>query len=93
MQYDKNFELGCRNLPRVKFITSPSANVYDILKRPQLVLTLRAVEELQHRLLSLGGEMPEEEEEEGKEETTTAATEQPQEQQEQQDNPPDAAAA
>lgn len=47
---DANLALAARNLPNVNLLASQGANVYDILRRRQLVLTKAAVAELEARL-------------------------------------------
>lgn len=49
-EIDKNFERASRNLPNVDVVRDVGANVYDILRRDQLVLTKAAVERLEARL-------------------------------------------
>lgn len=45
-----NFALASRNLPQVDVLPSVGANVYDILRSEQLVLSKAAAQELQERL-------------------------------------------
>ncbi|MBM3489560.1 MAG: 50S ribosomal protein L4 [Alphaproteobacteria bacterium] len=47
---DENLQLAARNLPNVDLLPCKGANVYDILRRHQLVLTRAAVAELEARL-------------------------------------------
>jgi large subunit ribosomal protein L4 len=47
---DLNFCLAVRNLPMCDVLPSEGANVYDILRAEQLVLTKAAVEQLEARL-------------------------------------------
>lgn len=49
-EFDRNFKLAARNLPRIDLLPSAGANVYDILRRDLLVLTRGAVEQLEARL-------------------------------------------
>ena len=50
MAVDENFARAARNLPRIDVLPSQGANVYDILRRKQLVLTKAAVAALEARL-------------------------------------------
>jgi large subunit ribosomal protein L4 len=47
---DANFAKAASNIPNVDVLPSAGANVYDILKRHQLVLTKQAVADLEARL-------------------------------------------
>lgn len=47
---DGNFAKAANNIPNVDVLSSAGANVYDILKRHQLVLTKEAVADLEARL-------------------------------------------
>ena len=47
---DANFAKAAANIPNVDVLPSAGANVYDILKRHQLVLTKQAVADLEARL-------------------------------------------
>ena len=47
---DENFARAARNLPKIDVLPSQGANVYDILRRKQLVLTKAAVAALEARL-------------------------------------------
>lgn len=47
---DENFTKAVRNIPNVDVLPEQGANVYDILRRDVLVLTMNAVEQLQERL-------------------------------------------
>jgi large subunit ribosomal protein L4 len=47
---DDNFERAARNIPNIDVLPSAGANVYDILRRDVLVLTIDAVEALEARL-------------------------------------------
>ena len=47
---DENFAKAANNIPNVDVLSSSGANVYDILKRHQLVLTKEAVADLEARL-------------------------------------------
>lgn len=47
---DVNFAKAAANIPNVDVLPSAGANVYDILKRHQLVLTKQAVADLEARL-------------------------------------------
>lgn len=49
-ELDRNFERASRNIPELDLLKDVGANVYDILKRDQLVLTKSAVERLEARL-------------------------------------------
>jgi large subunit ribosomal protein L4 len=47
---DENFSKAARNIPNIRVLPSQGANVYDILKGHQLVLTKQAVADLEARL-------------------------------------------
>jgi large subunit ribosomal protein L4 len=47
---DENFAKAARNIPNIRVLPSQGANVYDILKGHQLVLTKQAVADLEARL-------------------------------------------
>lgn len=49
-EVDTNMLLAARNIPGVDVLPSQGANVYDILRRKQLVLTRAAVAQLEARL-------------------------------------------
>ncbi len=49
-EIDVNFARATANIPRVDFLPSQGANVYDILRRDTLVLTKEAVDDLTKRL-------------------------------------------
>lgn len=49
-EIDQNFERAASNIPNIDVLPSAGANVYDILRRDVLVLTLEAVEALEARL-------------------------------------------
>ena len=49
-ELDPNFCRAARNLPGLHVLPSRAANVYDILRRSELVLTREAVDELEARL-------------------------------------------
>jgi len=49
-EVDGNFARAARNIPGIDVLPSQGANVYDILRRRQLVLTRAAVDALQARL-------------------------------------------
>mmetsp|Transcript_49837 Transcript_49837/g.128224 ORF Transcript_49837/g.128224 Transcript_49837/m.128224 type:complete len:103 (-) Transcript_49837:289-597(-) len=49
-QIDVNFDFATRNLHYVDLYASQGANVYDILRRHHLVLTVDAVDNLTERL-------------------------------------------
>ena len=49
-QVDESFDLAARNIPGVDLLPVIGANVYDILRKKQLVLTKSAVEGLEARL-------------------------------------------
>ena len=48
--FEENFARAARNLKNVDLLPSIGANVYDILRREQLVLTRAAVQSLEERL-------------------------------------------
>lgn len=48
--FDPNFVLATRNIPKIDTLPAVGANVYDILRRETLVLTTEAVSRLQERL-------------------------------------------
>ena len=47
---DKNFLMASKNIDNFDILTSPGANVYDILKRETLVITKAGLEQLVERL-------------------------------------------
>ncbi|MDZ4134739.1 MAG: 50S ribosomal protein L4, partial [Paracoccaceae bacterium] len=47
---DANFALAARNIEGIDVLPTMGANVYDILKRDQLVITKAGVEALEARL-------------------------------------------
>lgn len=47
---NRALSLSCRNLPRVKFLSTRGLNVFDVLKYDHLVLTRRAVEAIEGAL-------------------------------------------
>ena len=47
---EENFAKAASNIPNLDVVPSAGANVYDILKRHQLVLTKEAVADLEARL-------------------------------------------
>ena len=49
-EVDSAFALAARNLTEIQVLPQQGANVYDILRRDRLVLTRKAVENLQARL-------------------------------------------
>lgn len=49
-EVDGNFALACRNIEGIDVLPTMGANVYDILKRDQLVITKAGVEALEARL-------------------------------------------
>ena len=49
--FSLNFELACRNLPNAKCILDSSLGVYEILKFSNLVITERALKNIESRLL------------------------------------------
>jgi len=49
-ELDGNFVLAARNIDNIDVLPSMGANVYDILKRDQLVITKAGVEALEARL-------------------------------------------
>lgn len=48
--FDPNFVLATRNIPKIDTLPAVGANVYDILRRDTLVLSREAVTNLQERL-------------------------------------------
>ena len=50
LNVEKNFRLAVNNIPRIDLVTVAGANVYDILRREMLVISLDGLEELQRRL-------------------------------------------
>lgn len=50
-EIDNNFALAARNIPNLNVLPSVGANVYDILRCGDLVLTKSAVEQLEARLI------------------------------------------
>ncbi|VAV90621.1 LSU ribosomal protein L4p (L1e) [hydrothermal vent metagenome] len=48
-ELDKNFSLAARNLPDVDVLPVAGINVYDVLRRHKLVLTVAALEDLEAR--------------------------------------------
>ena len=51
-ELDKDFELACRNIPRTLTLPQRKANVYDIVKKEKLVLSVSALAAIQERLLN-----------------------------------------
>jgi large subunit ribosomal protein L4 len=49
-ELDANFALAARNIPDIDLLPVQGINVYDILRRPVLVLTKSALEVLEARL-------------------------------------------
>ena len=49
-EVEKNFALAARNIPQIDVLPVQGINVYDILRRHQLVLTKAALEALEARL-------------------------------------------
>ncbi|MGA7712077.1 MAG: 50S ribosomal protein L4 [Rhizomicrobium sp.] len=49
-EFDKNFQLSARNLSNVSLVPAVGLNVYDIMKRDKLVLTMAAVKAIEERL-------------------------------------------
>jgi large subunit ribosomal protein L4 len=49
-QVDENLAKAARNIPNLDVLPSQGANVYDILRRHNLVLTKQAVTDLEARL-------------------------------------------
>ena len=49
-EVDTNFALAAANIPNLDVLSTEGANVYDILRRDQLVLTTDAVVALEARL-------------------------------------------
>ena len=49
-EFDKNFQLSARNLSHVSLVPAVGLNVYDIMKRDKLVLTMAAVKAIEERL-------------------------------------------
>lgn len=50
LEVDQNFAKAASNLPQIDVLPTQGANVYDILRRDQLVLTEAAVQALEARL-------------------------------------------
>lgn len=50
VEVDANFARAAANIPNVDVLPSQGANVYDILRRDMLVLTMEAVQNLEARL-------------------------------------------
>ena len=50
-EIDPKFERASKNLPKATAVAHTGANVYDIVKREKLVLTMTALESLQNRLI------------------------------------------
>jgi large subunit ribosomal protein L4 len=48
-EVDANFKLAARNIPNIDVLPVAGINVYDILRRPKLVLTKAALEALEAR--------------------------------------------
>src|SRR5262245_41380023 len=48
-EVDNNFRLAARNIPDIDVLPVQGVNVYDILRRPKLVLTKAAIEALEAR--------------------------------------------
>ena len=48
-ELDQNFALAARNIPNIDVLPSAGLNVYDILRRKQLVLTKDAVDAINAR--------------------------------------------
>jgi len=44
---NRNLELSARNLPNVKVLHAEGVNVYDVMKYPNLVLTIGAVDQIE----------------------------------------------
>lgn len=49
-EYDRNFLLAVRNIPNMDAIEQTSANVYDIVKKEKLVISVDAFHKLQERV-------------------------------------------
>ncbi len=54
---DSNFEMAARNIETIDVLPTIGANVYDILKRDQLVITRAGVAGLARRVWPKGSEM------------------------------------
>ena len=50
-KYDKNFVLAARSLPKVDILPVRGVNVYDVVKKEFLVVSLSALEGLSKRLI------------------------------------------
>ena len=50
LEIEKNFKLAVNNIPKIDLVTVAGANVYDILRRDTLVISLDGLDELQRRL-------------------------------------------
>lgn len=48
--FDNNFRLSARNIPHIELLSAKGLNVYDIMRRKQLVLTQAAVKAIEERL-------------------------------------------
>ena len=46
---EKNFSFAIRNVPKIDFLPAVGINVYDIVKRDQLVLSVDAINSLNER--------------------------------------------
>ena len=49
-EFDQNFQLSARNLPKVALLPAAGLNVYDIMRRDKLVLTTAALKAIEERL-------------------------------------------
>jgi large subunit ribosomal protein L4 len=49
-EFDDKFRLSARNLPQIDLLPAKGLNVYDIMRRKQLVLTQAAVKAIEERL-------------------------------------------
>jgi len=49
-EFDKNFQMSARNLPKVTMLPAKGLNVYDIMRSDKLVLTTAALKMIEERL-------------------------------------------
>ena len=49
-EFDNNFRLSARNIAHIELLPTKGLNVYDIMRRKQLVLTQSAVKAIEERL-------------------------------------------
>jgi len=50
--FDENFYLASRNLQHVTYVPQEKVNVYDIVRREKLVITVSALKKLQERIIT-----------------------------------------